>query len=496
MKYIVIPPHNDPTLRYEAPSGWQMYDLMQMFVERVTRSSVQALRERYRQERALLDPDSRNHLLLLLAGQQLLAEADHFHQWLRALGASMSGLSLPPSAVQLWLDDLELVEGSTESSEDVLRASQGDAPYMPEQERASVELANAEIVRLYIFSDKQLPSAIWLAHALTGHCAVEMAGPFVEQHAQALQRLPVLKSVRFLLSSARLRARLAQTFPHLPERLWWNPGETPLETWGGYISLQKLLEPEALLNTGIKVAVVTFTALGQTVLDESGRAFPLADLCRGAKRLADAQVPVVAEWVIGAPGIGEEQLARSVEVLSSPLFFAWLAGLRRFHWPRNQQRATWSGQPVVLKEIESRRDLARSQPFDAPGTIAPERLPLVIQDLTRVLTQHAPFSPGRVAGAYCVHPPEFANVVDDNQISLDVDCVLVNLPQEAQQPDKCFAVNLRLHTITALDHRLAARLTSLRHGTRPSIALSILPPGQREAVVSRLCQSGILMRRG
>jgi hypothetical protein len=497
LKYIVIPPYSDPTLVYHAPPGWQVYDLMHAFVERIL-TEVNTLPIGYETSlpaSASQDQDTRNRQLLCLAGRQLLARADHPHRWLRACGAILSGQP-HSSAVRLRLDDLEVVNGTTESSADILLASEKEAPYTPELLRICTELAQAETLRLHIDTDKQLPAAIWLARAFAFHRNVEVSGHFALRYAPVLRRIPVFENMCFVPVHEHCCQRIVDTLPGLSEQLWWGAyGEIPEikgAPWGGPIPLKALLEPESLLESAIKVAVVTFTSLGEIVLDAWGQPFSHAELCHSAMRLRERGVRVVAEWLVGAPMINEEHIEKSLIALDKPCFFDWVAGVRRFHWPVDRQRTMWGGHEVELTPLDARLDLARTHSFSAADTLPQGRLPYVMDELAQTLMRRAPLSPGRVAGAYCVAPPDLSSGAPGT-IRIEPDCSIVHLTCEDHSKDGWFAVNLRLQNIIAMDQRLAIMLHTLHHFQAPELALPTIPEVQRSKIVASLCRHGVLV---
>jgi hypothetical protein len=396
------------------------------------------------------------------------------------------------------LDDLELVAGTTESSEDVQRAAEQEAPYTPELQRVCAELADAETILLVIDTDKQLPAVAWLAQALGKHQGLEISGLFANRYLTTLKKMPAFAQAKFVPLDKGYQRYVSQRFTGHAERLWWNAnGELPegtVASQGGAIPLKMLLEPETMLAQGIKVAVISFTMLGETVVDEWGQAFSHADLIKNVLYLRDHGVQIVAEWQIGAPGIGEEQIQSSLEALNKPHFFTWLAGIRRFHWPIDRQQTSWGSSPVTLMEPDTRLDLARTRPYAAPGTIEQERLPFLLDELALKLMQHTILSPGRVAGAYYAPPPDLASVGKPGTLSLDPDCVLIQLAGEDPAQTEWFAVNLRLHKVIAVDRRLIKMLLPLRNVFQPpALALPAIPEAQRSKVVTNLCRHGVLV---
>jgi hypothetical protein len=545
LKLLVLPPHRDVTLAPEAPEGWLVLDVARDFCRRVVSDAAMADAIEMRVT-APATPQSMRELLLLRAGQVLSGREDRQgHTRLRALGAVLTALSGPPSGVRLRLDDVELEEGTTERSADVLRTVGQPAPYAEDLARAAERFTQAERVRLWLERDQQLPAAAWLARACPPEVPLEVAGPFAVAHRKVLARMPMFQRAEFVEEAAPLRWRVAPLTGELgPESLVWIPESldllvrtpvpppneadallfagapaeprdlgtlatkqvlgacTPEELkvftggapWGGHVLLASLLHAEALIESGCRVAVVGFCAVREGfVVDPNGTQLNVQGVARGARRLRDAGVRLVAEWWVGAPGVDEAVLEETLTALDAEPLFDHVAGARPFHRPF--QRLS-----VEPQRPPPDRDLARSQPFEAPNTIPTSRLPEVLATLSTRLMQRALLNPGRVAAA-CLRgptalPPVREDASERASIRLDDDCALVQLPASLDGAPKptWYAANLRTGTVLAMDARLAPKLAGLDHPVPAADALGAVPEAQRRKLVDTLVAKTVLTR--
>jgi len=163
MKLVVVPPYQDPTLEWVEGPGERVLDVSRGFVRRLL-SPVSLTQEAEKLAAETPTPERLRALLQLRATALLLGTPGDAHRALRAAGAALAGVSGPPSPVRLRLDDLELAQGTTESSADVLHAvASGPAPYQPELDAAAEQMRAAGAARLVLVRDQQLPAAVWLA---------------------------------------------------------------------------------------------------------------------------------------------------------------------------------------------------------------------------------------------------------------------------------------------------------------------------------------------
>jgi hypothetical protein len=397
--------------------------------------------------------------------------------------------------VRVRLDDIELEGGTTERSPDVLRAAAGPALYAEDVARAAERLAGAERVRLWLEKDLQLPAAVALALACPADVPLEVAGPFVETHRRVLSALPAFQRASFPQDVTPLRWR-AVSLEDGGESLGWVPeGASPLERgpWAGHVALGALLSPEVLEASDCRTVVVGFCAVDEAgVLGSDGRRQPLETLAQAVERLRAAGVRVVAEWWVGAPGVDEAAHERTCAWLGERRLFDWVAGVRQFHWTRGRSGQDFGGVPVRFLAPPEDRDLARSVPWEAPGSVAPGRQGALLTTLAERLLQRAPLSPGRVAWAL-VHPP--APAAPGGALTrLDADCALVQLPATLEGVVKptWYAANLRTGGVLAVDARLAPLLARWERPSPASEALASLPEAQRAKLEATLKSRGIL----
>ncbi|NVJ02101.1 hypothetical protein HV824_28830 [Myxococcus sp. AM009] len=515
MKLLVLPPHRDVTLVPEAPEGWRCVDVAREFCRRVfARDAVEAAA--VARERAPATAQTMRELLLVRAAQSLHAREDaSVSTHLRALGAVLSAISGPPDGVHLRLDDVELAGGTTERSADVLRSLDQPASYLDDLSRAAERFAGAERVRLWLERDLQLPAAAWLARACPEDVPLEVAGPFARAHRAVLARLSVFQRATFV-DAVPLRWRVS---PSLDEtsptsRVWLSEAlevrATTLDTlraltggevgWAGHMSLDSLLHPDVLVASGCKVAAVGFCAADNDAwVDPLGARVSRAALARGARRLRDAGVHLVAEWWVGAPGVDEADLDATLAVLDAEPVFDKLAGVRPFHWPRTPPE---SGRPLLWPDVKvgappDDRDLARSRPFEHARSIPSARVPQVLEGLATRLLARGPLNPGRVAAACLPEVPRpRATDASAAAIRLDADCAWVQLPAGLDGAPKpsWFAANLRTGSVLAMDARLAPKLAGLVRPMEVASVLGAVPQAQREKLVDTLVARSVLTR--
>ncbi|HEX8436150.1 hypothetical protein [Archangium sp.] len=497
MKLLVLPPHRDVTCVAEAPEGWHVVDAARAFCLRVL--APEALtREVEVRERGPATPQTMRELLLLRTALALLGRSgENAHRPLRALGAALTALSGAPSGVRLRLDDLELEGGSTERTVDMVRISAQPAPYDEELARVAERFSGAERVRLWLEKDQQLPAAVTLAAACPASVPLEVAGPFATTHRVALATIPAFQRASFP-EVAPLRWRVAALEATGPEPLTWVPeGARPPEggPWAGHVPLEALLAADVLVAGGCRTAVVGFCAVDDlSVLGSDGTRAPLEALTASLERLRSAGVRVVVEWWVGAPGVDEAAHERTFTLLGQRPLFDWVSGVRQFHWTRGRAGESFAGLPVHLHAPPGDRDLARSLPFEAPGTVPHARLAELLGSLAGRLLQRAPLSPGRVAWA-SLHPPVPA-VPGGDSIRLDGDCALVQLPAtlEAAPKPTWYAANLRTGGVLAMDPRLAPLVVKWERAVPVGEAFAALPESQRAKVEAALVGRAVLER--
>ncbi len=499
MKLLVLPPHRDVTCVPDAPEGWRVLDVARTFCQRMLAPETLARAVEAR-ERTVATPQTMRELLLLRAARVLLKRGvSDAHRPLRALGAVLTALSGPPSGVRLLLDDIELEGGTTQRVVDVLRNVQQAALFDEDLARAAELFSGAERVRLWLERDLQLPAAVKLAGACPASVPLEVAGPFASAHRAVLCTLPAFQRASFPEDVAPLRWRVASLDMDAREPLTWCPeGARPPADggpWAGHVALRALLEPELLVASGCLTVVVGFCAVDESgVLGVDGGRVPLEALAASVERLRSAGVRVVAEWWVGAPGVDEPAHERTLVLLGQRPLFDWVSGVRRFHWTRGRTGEDFAGVPVRFLEPPEGWDLARTVPFEAPGTVSREQLPELMGELAEQLLQRAPLSPGRVAWA-SLHPPRTLSS-GGNRLRLDGDCALVQLPATLDGVARLswYAANLRTGGVLAVDARLVPVIAGAEHPVTAGELFATLPESQREKVEATLVGRAVLER--
>ncbi|XXF76936.1 hypothetical protein P2318_28355 [Myxococcaceae bacterium GXIMD 01537] len=495
MTLVVVPPCADATLEWVAAPGESVLDVSRAFVRRAV-SPALLTREADAWAADAPTPERLRAVLQLRTAALLLVRGESVHGMLRAAGAALAGLSGPPSPVRIRLDDLELAEGSTESSADVLRAvGAGAAPYRAELDGAVERMREAGAARLVLDRDQQLPAALWLADA--ARVRLQVVGDFALAHVEALRRLPAFARAEFLTDAAAWRVAGLPGFEGEGARLPWrtdatHPPPAALE-WGGSVTREELARPDALVRAGCRVAVVGFCSLGEDVLDSEGHRWEREAYAGALAALRHAGVRVVAEWWVGAPGVDTPTHERTARELEHAALFDGLAGLRTFHWPRHRLGGSFGGMEVRVIAPPSERDLARHPHFFAPGTVGPEELPALTERLARQLMRTHSLCPGRVAQGYSV--PPLALPERGERVRGDPDCAVVELPAalDGRPGPVWYAANLRTGTVLALDGRLAPGLAALHGTVSPAEALPRVPEAQRARVLQMLVEKGVLL---
>lgn len=499
MKLLVLPPHRDVTCVPEAPEGWRVLDVARAFCQRMMAPETLARAVELR-EHGPATPETMRELLLLRAALVLWkrGRADA-HRPLRALGAVLTALSGPPSGVRVRLDDIELEGGTTERSADVLRSLERPAPYDEDVALAARSFAGAERVRLWLEKDLQLPAAVALAAACPASIPLEVAGPFAATHRAVLSALPAFQRASFPEDVAPLRWRVMALDATAPGPLTWVPegARPPADrgAWAGHVSLGALLDADALVASGCRTAVVGFCAVDEGgVLGSDGGRVPLEPLTAAMERLRSAGARVVAEWWVGAPGVDEAAHERTFTLLGQRPVFDWISGVRQFHWTRGRSGEDFAGVPVRFPAPPGDRDLSRTLPFEAPGTVAHSRLPELLTSLAGRLLQRVPLSPGRVAWA-SIHPPSPVTPGGD-RVRLDGDCALVQLPATLDGGVKpsWYAANLRTGGVLAMDARLAPMVAGAEQPMAVGELFATLPEAQRGKVEAALVGRAVLER--
>lgn len=481
MRWFVVPPHADFTVAWEAPAGFEVLDLARAFAERV--ASGEAIREELAAIGEATDPDACRRRVSLEVARALLSRPRSARTHLRALGAALSGLSRPGSGVRLRLDDLDLEHGSTERLGDALAVSRGPLPFALELEDGLAKLSGAEVVRLWLERDQQLPAALAIAARLLG-VSLELAGPFARTHREALRcAFPRACWVEEQVPCTQVGAPGSTAEP-------WGWERREPRGWAGTVSPVEVLFTDALAESGARVLIVPFCAWDDAVVAVDGTPVNRSALELAIRRLKRSGVKVAGEWWVGAPGIGSDRVARTLEALrSAPL--DWLVGVRPFHWTRGRTGTRFGALEVQVDAAPADRDLWRSHPFRAPGTLSAEALATQLEALPlQLLAQGRALSPGRVAQASVSAPDPLTS---GPRVRVDPDCALVSVAValDGRPGPVTYAVNLRNGVTMAIDPRLVPAVRSLESPVPAAQALSALG-AQREKVLRALLAKGVL----
>jgi hypothetical protein len=502
MNVVIVPPHTDFTLEWPAPEGFEVVDVARSFVGAALQPAALRSRAEALVRKEAGGESAKAALLLQAAAELLETGGGHPHRHLRACGAGLIGLSSVDSPVRLTLDDLTLPGGTTERTRDLPPDFEPvDALFGQGLSDALKRCDAAGRVRLRLDRDLQVPAVMALVRRLGRRPGIELTGVFAARHWQALSRLPELAGVTLHVDDdGAPKVAGSPMLPAAEPDLRWVDDPYVLRIppggkWGGLIPFRALTEPQALISSGCRVAVVSFCELGAEAVGGDGTVLGSEQLAAGLAALRAAGVRLVGEWWIGGPGIGEESLGRTLQVVEQALPFDWLAGVRLFHWPADRGEGAWGRVQVTPGPVPEDRDLARSRPFEAPGSLSAAGALDQLHALARRLAQR-PSSPGRMAHAYAsppLPPPERGE-----RIRLDPDCALVTLPVslDGKPGPISYAMNLRTGLLMAVDPRLAPSLQGLRTPAPPGEVLSRIPEAQRGKLVRALVDKAVLSEVG
>lgn len=495
---LVVLPHSDFTQRAAVPAGFERFDCARAFVERVT-SRAELDRAIAESEKALPTADREAVLrhLQLCAGAQRV-DSPHAQVRFRAIGAVLAGISGPPSPVRLRVDDLDLDEGTTERLLDALTAALSNGlPFRDDVMRAVDAAVEAKTVRVRLTQDQQLPALLLFATYLNARATIELDGDFAMRHRPALVMFEPLRTARFSMEfpSAPLVRMRKDDLAEGEEIAWRDGGRLAAgQRFGGEVTLDELLNPERLISRGCALAVVPFAAASDRFLAARGGEAPLERVKAGIQKLTDAGVQVVGEWWFGAPGVGRDQLDRTGDVLEAGLF-PWVAGLRRFHWTRGRTGDSFGGVKVEVSPVPEDRDLARTQPFRAEGTLTEEQLHEALHAHAQRLSARRPLVAGRIAEAYASPPAPAPK--STGRFALDPACAIVPLSRSLDDPNKPtpFAVNLRTGAMLAIDARLSSLIAGLREPKTAAEAYPGAPADKAAALFKTMVAKGLLVER-
>ncbi|MEV1178897.1 hypothetical protein, partial [Nonomuraea sp. NPDC049784] len=334
MDLIIVPPLTDFTTEVVPPAGAKVLDLNERIVERLADPSrLKAAAER-------LDGGPLAALLDRAAAAVLERKAfDDAH--LRAVGTALR-LAADP-AVRLSIDDLELAEGSTQSSRDVLGAAGRCELFGPEVELA-MAAARGRRAHVVVDDGRQLPAAFALVGAL-GAGQVTLCGRLAAEYGAALRRVPELAGVELLAWSPErvIRPLWYDAVPIERACTWHRPDAAPAEEarlcdapdtqpgkrvrwvtgacpppasgpWAGRVdAVGAAAFPGGVLARcrGLTITVTRIDFLA-AVTGLNGVTVNLRRLLAGIP----PGVPVTCELVLGAPGMDAGVVGESVELLA------------------------------------------------------------------------------------------------------------------------------------------------------------------------------------
>ncbi|MER6005458.1 hypothetical protein ABT120_43410 [Nonomuraea angiospora] len=401
MELLVVPPLTDFTTEVVPPPGAEVLDLNEHVVERLADPSrLRAAAER-------LDGGPLAALLERAAAAVLERQAFDDAR-LRAVGTALR-LAADP-AVRLSIDDLELAEGSMQSSRDVLGAAGRCEVFRPEVELAA-DVADGRRAHVVLDGARQLPAAFALVGAL-GAGWVTLCGRLVAEHGTALRRVPELAGVEFSAWSPErvirplwragkgkdtdagpvegARSRDASDTRPGKQVRWVTGACRPPAggPWAGWLDAERVAAfPRDVLARcrGLTIAV--------TRIDFLAAVTGLNGWTVNLRRLLAAIPPGVAvacELVLGAPGVAAGAAGESVELLAAGAGGVRLAGLRPF---RMAIRSEWAGQSVRFPP-RAGDDLVRWVEFDAPDTMRAYEVTRMIKEWLERLPG---LPPGRLA---------------------------------------------------------------------------------------------------
>ncbi len=354
MELLVVPPFTDFTTEFLPPPGAELLDLGARLVERLARPAhLRAAAERH--------SDGPHAALARRAAAAVLERETYDDTRLRAVGTALRLADDP--AVRLGLDDLELAEGSTQSSRDVLGAADRCELFRPEIELA-VATARGRRVHVAVDGDRQLPAAFALVKAL-GAERVTLCGRLVAEQVAALRRVPALAGAGWLSWSPERVIRPRWCAGHAAPVRWVTGHDQPPASgpWAGRLDAARAaaFPPDVLARClGLTITV--------TRIDFLAAATGLNGLTVNLRRLLAAvppRTPVACELAVGAPGIAAGAVVESLELLADRPGGVRVAGVRPY---RMGIRTVWAGHSVRFPP-RAGDDLARWVEFDAPETM-------------------------------------------------------------------------------------------------------------------------------
>ncbi|MEU6713345.1 hypothetical protein ABZ897_17830 [Nonomuraea sp. NPDC046802] len=388
MDLLVVPPFTDFTAELLPPSRTELLDLNEHLHERLAAPS--ALRAS-----AETLPDG--PALFARAAAAVLERKAFDDAHLRTVDAALRLAGDP--ALRLTVDGLELAEGSTQSSRDVLGAAGRCELFRPEIALA-LEAARGRRAHVVVDGARQLPAAFALVRAL-GAERVTLCGRLVARHAAALRRVPELAGVGWSDWSPE---RVIRAMWHVRDtdpagRVRWVSGtrRSPENgPWAGRLdaTVAAAFPKETLARCRGLTIIVTRIDFLAAVTGVTGMTVSLS---RVLSAIPD-DVPVTCELVVGAPGMDARVVGESLELLADGAGGVRLAGLRPF---RMGIRAAWAGRSVRFPPRMG-DDLVRWIDFDAPDTMRGYEVTALID---KWLARLPGLRPGRLAACAVAAPP-------------------------------------------------------------------------------------------
>ncbi|HEX4811221.1 MAG TPA: hypothetical protein VFV66_00515 [Nonomuraea sp.] len=518
MDLLVVPPLTDFTTEVVPPAGMEPLDLNAHLVRRL----ADPARLRAAVGRHAVGPLT---ALFGLAAAAILERRAYDDAHLRAVGTAL-GLAGDP-AVRLAIDGLELVEGSRQSSRDLLAAARRCELFRPEVELAR-QAADGRHTHVVVDVADQLPGAFALVEAL-GPGRVTLCGRFAAEHAAALGRVPELAGVRWgswspervirphwcarrrhgdhapglgdhasgpddqassrgrsgSSAGERVTASGRQVF-RSGERVrraggwvrWVTGAGLPPERgpWAGWLDAERVaaFPREALARCAGLTLVVTRADFLGAATGMNGVTVNL----RGLMAAIPRGVPVTCELAVGAPGVPAGVVVESAELLADGAGGVRLGGLRPY---RMGIRATWAGNSVRFPPAAG-DDLARWLAFGSPDTMRPREVAMLIRRWQERLPG---LLPGRLAACSVALDSPGPGPAWDPCAE-----VVAGAGPDGHGPGT-FAVNLRSGRSFRLHQRLIVPVTRL--STDPH-ALDGLTPPAREHLTAQLTRAGVLRR--
>jgi hypothetical protein len=448
MKTVVIPPLFDLTLTAVKDLEDELLDLNDHFVHRLT------------SEQALLDLTDSDDALFARAAASVVRRGFNDFSTLRAAGVGLRLASKDDPGLRLAGDDVELVDGSTESSSQVLAAAGRTRLFEPEL-KVFRERCAGRNVHLVVETDQQLPAAMLMVKAAAAS-SVTMCGRFVTEHRSALAAVAELAEVQY--DDWRPRWRIGEDWS--PDTVNWVQRAsdcTAEDPWAGWLAPDQVLEiPDSAWTT---CRAVTVTAARW----ESWERVTGADGIETDLRVLTGRgVPVSVELLVGAPGVTADELKTTVdELIDSPdLAFAGLSPFRL----GADAGPVWSGTQVDLLPSPD-HDLARWTRFAGRHDVS-------ISEFNAELSSRVDLYPGRFAGC-CLTP-------SNSRSGWEPSAAVVRDGADA------FVVNLKAGRAFRLHPKLAPVVERLADGDDD--ALTRLTEAGRAKLTEQLVRTGALRR--